>query len=52
MSYDVASTESKLKVELERWFDADTTAWLLADMAENRDKTKVRRALLTLPLGY
>ncbi|GAX74409.1 hypothetical protein CEUSTIGMA_g1857.t1 [Chlamydomonas eustigma] len=40
--YDVVSPQSKLKAELERWFDAETVAWLLADMAENRDKAKIK----------
>lgn len=33
---------SLLKAEMEQHFDPVTTAWLLREMAENRDKAKVR----------
>lgn len=39
---------SSLETEMSSHFSAETTAWMLAEMAENRDKRKVRSYYITV----
>ena len=42
LPYDAAEKKSKLLDDMQRLFDSETTEWMLREMAENRDKAKVR----------
>ena len=44
LPYDAAEKKSKLLDDMQRLFDSETTEWMLREMAENRDKAKVRPA--------
>lgn len=44
--FSQAGEKSKLRAEMPKHFDATTTNWLLSEMAENRDKDKVRATIL------
>ena len=40
--YDVQKPNSRLKAEVEAVFEESTAAWVLQDMADNRDKERLK----------
>ena len=48
--YDVTKAKSTLKEELDRAFEPSLAAWVLLEMADNREKDVAKRKAYDLPV--